>query len=185
VRPPTLKASNFEVLWPTNSIFLALKDIIPFLKYTNFQRSCTIFRVSFALSKTPHLQRSYLLTVRKGKSMTVSVLLINGWHPQIRSYPSFFPWMTLLSMDKIFPSVDVFTDEDCIHGWNLFKHGWNLYVSCIRVKTITPGATCNKIHISIIIQKYDKLKFYPLMKTFCPWIRFSSLKIIHGQKSPG
>ena len=32
---------------------------------------------------------------------SLSVLVIHGWHPQIKRYPSFFPWMTLLSMDKI------------------------------------------------------------------------------------
>ena len=39
--------------------------------HVKIQGSGTIFRVSFALSKTPHLHRAYLVTVRKRKSMTV------------------------------------------------------------------------------------------------------------------
>ena len=34
VRPPTLIASNFDGLWPTDPIFLAEKELIPFPKYS-------------------------------------------------------------------------------------------------------------------------------------------------------
>ena len=71
LRPPTLKASNFEALWSTYSIFLAWKDLIPFPKYTKIKGSGSNFIVGFALSKTPHLHRAYSVTVRKRKSMTV------------------------------------------------------------------------------------------------------------------
>ena len=43
------------------------------------------------------------------------------WHPKIRKYPSFFPLMTLLSKDKIFPSMDDFDRwkfSDSIGGWS-------------------------------------------------------------------
>ena len=56
---------------PTKPIFLSWKDLIPFPKYNKIQESGSIFRVGFALSKTPHLHRAYLVTVRKRKSMTV------------------------------------------------------------------------------------------------------------------
>ena len=43
--------------------------------HAKIQGSGTIFRVGFALLKTPHLHRAYLVTVRKKKSMTVCVYL--------------------------------------------------------------------------------------------------------------
>ena len=43
--------------------------------YAKIQGSGTIFRVSFALSKTPHLHRAYLVTVCKQKSMTLDLYL--------------------------------------------------------------------------------------------------------------
>ena len=72
----------FETLWSTDPIFLAWKDLIRSLKCTKIQESNSIFRVGFALSKTPHLHRAYLVTVRKRKSMTVRTYRVN---PLVRS----------------------------------------------------------------------------------------------------
>ena len=73
MRPPTLKVINFEALRPTDLIFLAWKDLIPFPKCTKIQESDSILRFSFVLSKTPHLHRAYLVTIHKRKSMTVCI----------------------------------------------------------------------------------------------------------------
>ena len=54
LRPPTLTASNFEELWPTDPIFTALKDLNLLKKYTKNQEASSILRVDFALSKWPH-----------------------------------------------------------------------------------------------------------------------------------
>ena len=51
--------------------------------YAKIQGSGTLFRVGFALSKTPHLHRAYLVTVRKQKSMTV--LLYIQVHTTLRT----------------------------------------------------------------------------------------------------
>ena len=59
LRPPTLTASNFAALWPTDPKFLALKDLNLLIKHTKNQEASSILRVVFALSKWPHLHRAY------------------------------------------------------------------------------------------------------------------------------
>ena len=51
LRPPTLTASNFAALWPTDSKFSALKDLNVFLKYVKFQDAGRILKV-FLLSQS-------------------------------------------------------------------------------------------------------------------------------------
>ena len=63
LRPPTLTASSFEALWPTDSKFLAIKDLNLLKMYTKNQEASSILRVDFALSKWPHLHRFYQVTV--------------------------------------------------------------------------------------------------------------------------
>ena len=72
------------------TIFLALKDLIPFSKYNKIQGSCSIYRVGFALSKTPHLHRAYLVTVRKRKSMTVCKLFSLMWNLKIPIFKALY-----------------------------------------------------------------------------------------------
>jgi len=54
LRPPTLTASNFDALWPTDPIFTVFKDLNPFKRYFKYQEAGSILRVIFALSKWPH-----------------------------------------------------------------------------------------------------------------------------------
>ena len=63
LRPPTLTAGNFAALWPTDPKFLALKDLNPFKTVSKVQKTSSILRVGFALSKWPHLHRAYVVTV--------------------------------------------------------------------------------------------------------------------------
>ena len=54
LRPPTLTASNFAALWPTEPKFSASKHLI-FLKIVSkFQEDRSILKVEFTLSKWPH-----------------------------------------------------------------------------------------------------------------------------------
>ena len=57
LRPPTLTASNFAALWPTDSKFSAIKDLNFLKRYTKNQEAGSILKVDFALSKWPHLHR--------------------------------------------------------------------------------------------------------------------------------
>ena len=57
LRPPTLTASSFEALWPTDSKFSAIKDLNLLKRYTKNQEAGSILKVDFALSKWPHLHR--------------------------------------------------------------------------------------------------------------------------------
>ena len=61
LRPPTLTASNFAALWPTDPKFLALKDLNPFEKYAKNQDASSILKVFFSFSKWPHLHRAYVV----------------------------------------------------------------------------------------------------------------------------
>ena len=61
LRPPTLTAGNFAALWPTDPKFLALKDLNPFKTVSKVQKTSSILRVGFALSKWPHLHRAYVV----------------------------------------------------------------------------------------------------------------------------
>ena len=58
-------ASNFAALWPTDSKFSALKDLILFSTVAKDQKASGILKVVFALSKWPYLHRVYLVTVCK------------------------------------------------------------------------------------------------------------------------
>ena len=72
LRTPTLTASSFAALWFTNLKFLALKDLNLLKKFTKNEETCSFLKADFALSKSTHLHRAYLLTLRKQMSMTVS-----------------------------------------------------------------------------------------------------------------
>ena len=63
LRTPTLTASNFAALWPTDPKLLALKDLNLFSKCKKFQNGGSILKLSFALSKWPHFHRAYVVTV--------------------------------------------------------------------------------------------------------------------------
>jgi len=54
LRPPTLTASNFDALWPTDPIFTVLKDLNPLKRYFKYQEAGSILRVIFAHSKWLH-----------------------------------------------------------------------------------------------------------------------------------
>ena len=61
MRPPTLTASNFAALWPTDLKFLAFKDLNPFSKRIKFEEATSILKVVFSFSKWPHLHRAYVV----------------------------------------------------------------------------------------------------------------------------
>ena len=63
LRPPTLTASNFAALWPTDSKFSTIKDLNLFKRYTKNQKAGSILKVDFALSKWPHFNSIYLVRV--------------------------------------------------------------------------------------------------------------------------
>ena len=63
LRPPTLTASNFAALWPTDPKFSAFKHLNLLKKHTKNQEASSILRVGFALSKWPHLHRAYSVTM--------------------------------------------------------------------------------------------------------------------------
>ena len=52
---------NFAALWPTDPKFLALKDLNLFKTVSKVQKTSSILRVGFALSKWPHLHRAYVV----------------------------------------------------------------------------------------------------------------------------
>ena len=54
LRPPTLKASNFEALQSIDLKFLALKDLNLLQKYNKNQEASYNFWLGFALSNRPH-----------------------------------------------------------------------------------------------------------------------------------
>ena len=51
LRTPTLTASNFAALCPTDPKFLALKDLLFFLQCNEFQGADSILKVDLGLSK--------------------------------------------------------------------------------------------------------------------------------------
>ena len=71
-RPPTLTASNFAALWPTNPKFSALKNLNPFSTVFKVQEAGSILKVGFAFSKWPHLHRAYQVRVCRVMTTTVS-----------------------------------------------------------------------------------------------------------------
>ena len=56
----SLMAGNFAALWPTDSKFLATKDLNLLKKHTKNQVASSILKVVFAFSKWPHLHRDLL-----------------------------------------------------------------------------------------------------------------------------
>ena len=64
----SLMAGNFAALWPTDSKFLATKDLNLLKKHTKNQMASSILKVVFALSKSPHLHRE--LSNRPGMSVS-------------------------------------------------------------------------------------------------------------------
>ena len=78
MRPPTLTASNFAALWPTDLKFLAFKDLNPFSKCVKFQEATSILRLGFALSKWPHFDSGYLLGGPFGLHLIVSTFKENA-----------------------------------------------------------------------------------------------------------
>ena len=76
LRTPTLTASNFAALWPTDPKFLALKYLLFFSQCSEFQSAGSILKVGFALSKWPHFNRAYLVTMCKQKLVAVTLKIV-------------------------------------------------------------------------------------------------------------
>ena len=60
----SLKAGKFAAPWPTDPKFSAIKGLNPFKIVSKVQETCNILWVVFALSKSPHLHRAYLVASR-------------------------------------------------------------------------------------------------------------------------
>ena len=69
LRPPTLTASNFAALWPTDFIFTAIKFLNLLEKYTKNQKADSIL-------KWPHFHKAYLVTIRRRMSTAVWMLWV-------------------------------------------------------------------------------------------------------------
>ena len=67
----SLMAGNFAALWPTDSKFSALKDLILFSTVSKVQETGSILKLGFACSMWPHLHRAYLVTVPEWLSLGV------------------------------------------------------------------------------------------------------------------
>ena len=79
LRPPTLTASNFAALWPTDPKFSAFKHLNLLKKHTKNQEASSILRVVFALSKWPHLHREWGLSwIWYEQHCTVNQLTLPG-----------------------------------------------------------------------------------------------------------
>ena len=74
LRPPTLTASNFAALWPTDPKFLALKDLNLLKKDTRYQKTSDNFRLGFAMSKRTHFNSAYLLRVPFSSGIAVHMM---------------------------------------------------------------------------------------------------------------
>ena len=76
LRPPTLKASNFKVLKPTDPVFTVIKDLNLLKKQTKNQEASYNFSLSFALSNRTHFNSVlYYLGVWHWYSETVPILV--------------------------------------------------------------------------------------------------------------
>ena len=84
LRPPTLKAGNFEALLCTDPIFTALKVLNPLKKYNKNQEASYNFKLGFALSNRPHFNSVYLVRVPFLNGIAVHVAwLFNRKHQKM------------------------------------------------------------------------------------------------------
>ena len=98
LRPPTLTASNFAALWPTEPIFTAFKVLILFSTVSKDQKASSILKVGFDLSKWPYFHSAYVIGVCIFFVMAVFQLVIMtfiwqstsismpNWNSQIAHY---------------------------------------------------------------------------------------------------
>ena len=63
LRPPTLTASNFDALRPTDPIFTVLKDLSLLKRYIRNKEALYNFNLDFALSNRSHFNSVYLVRV--------------------------------------------------------------------------------------------------------------------------
>ena len=76
LRSPTLTASNFAALWPTDRKFSASKDLNIFWKCLKFQDAGSILIINFAQSNRPQFHRVYQVTVCKRSFAAVYIFFI-------------------------------------------------------------------------------------------------------------
>ena len=77
LRPPSLTASNFEVLQSTDPLFTVFKDLNLLKNCIKNEEASYNFRLGFALSNRPHLHRAYLVTICRLLLLTVFLLSID------------------------------------------------------------------------------------------------------------
>ena len=139
----------------------------PFLSWTPCTSSLVIWSVHNLLKQNFNCYRLH--------PCVSSVAFICTNHPWIKStdekviYHVFHGWPFYL-WTRFFHPWMILTDENFIHGEKFFRPGWDLYFSCFRwkwQKSITQSSIYTKSFI---------------LKSFYQWMRFSSVKIIHGWK---
>ena len=87
LRSPALTASNFEALLSTNLTFTVSKVVNLLKKCTKNQEASSIWRVVFALSKSPHLLRAYVVTLCKILSTAVLKTIFGSGDTKQRFLP--------------------------------------------------------------------------------------------------
>ena len=86
---------------------------------------------------------------------------------RLKGHLSFFKWMTLLTMDKIFSSMDDF-DGWKFHPWIKSCHLWMAFLVFIFWGWKLENSVSKPYHenmiLMILTQKHDSLKFHTWMK---------------------
>ena len=76
LRPPTLKAGNFEALLCTDPIFTTLKALNPFKKCNKNQEASYNFKLGFGLSNRPHFNSVYLVRMPFLTNITLRLIYV-------------------------------------------------------------------------------------------------------------
>ena len=95
----SLTDNIFAALWPTDPIFTVLKDLNLLKKHIKSQEADSILRISFALSKWPHLRRENLVTIC---SHAVDILKLK---PMNTYLPVGERWLKQLKQSNIFLQI--------------------------------------------------------------------------------
>ena len=81
----SLTDSNFAALWPTDFIFIAIKDLNLLKKKIKNQETGSILKVGYACLNWPHLHRAYVVTVP-----FILILVVQRRHVDPRQKSTFF-----------------------------------------------------------------------------------------------
>ena len=88
LRPPTLKAGNFEALLSIDTIFTILKVLNPLKRYFKNQEASYNFKLGFALSNRPYFNNVYIKKVPFLTSIALCIFA-KSWQISYESEYSF------------------------------------------------------------------------------------------------